>query len=76
VNDADEWIFSEEAHLWMDGRRLNHASWNAPAGPYGSGSPSRSGWEHGLFGFKVLDTPGKKHEAREEDYLGTDMIYL
>jgi hypothetical protein len=24
----------------------------------------------------VLDTPGKKHEAREEDYLGTDMIYL
>ena len=42
----DEWIFSDEAHDWMDKRREMH---------HGYINPERrcvSGYEYGLFGFK------------------------
>jgi hypothetical protein len=65
--DAGEWIFTDEAHLWMDHERDLLRSFQTAlfSGSYpeqreGEDRPMydpedyRPGWEHGLFGFKPV----------------------
>jgi hypothetical protein len=50
VNETGEWIFSDDAHEWMD--RIRRKPDNYRQSAHGSTGAPRPGWEYGLFGFK------------------------
>ena len=54
-NDTGEWIFSDEAHAWMnnDVRGPEWPDTNCQVAVIPFTGDVRPGWEYGLFGFKT-----------------------
>lgn len=58
MNEAGEWIFSDEAHRWQDELRSPGNGLNWPRFQMENGD---NGWEYGLFGFKEVSPEYTSH---------------
>ncbi len=62
---TDDWIFSDEAHAWMDDLRGEEAYVYQRASLGDGGvrdyTTMRYGWQYGLFGFKDMGNTAQEY---------------